>query len=272
LPANAAATLETEVEVFKLLDQINALSGEQITVTRTPDGQLKVTGIVDSSQRKTEILNALAAVKNAPGLSIDVQTATEAANRKKQPTTSNEIAVASVTTAEQQLAVEPELRAYFAKRGVAGEALDTEVRQYANSVLDHSRAMRRDALALKQLAERFSPAEVDRLGPVKRDEWRTLLRAKAAAVASDVRSLSSQLSAVLGAHDADSDSSDASDAAAATRAAQRLFGLAAACDSQIIQSFAVRSGGLDATAAVKSVQFWRNLKQMSAIAIELQKL
>ena len=55
---------------------------------------------------------------------------------------------------------------------------------------------RRNALALKSLAERFSPTELDRLDPAKRDEWKALLRSKASAVAGDVRSLESQLAAL----------------------------------------------------------------------------
>jgi RNA polymerase sigma factor (sigma-70 family) len=267
----ATATLETEVEVFKALDQINALSGEQITVTRDATNHLRVAGIVDSPARKTEILNALAAVRNAPGVVIDVQTAAEAASRRKQ--SNSTLSIESVTAeVEQQLPVEPELRAYFSKKGVSGDSLNSEVKSYANAVLNRSRALRRNALALKQLAERFSPAEIDRLEPARREEWKSLLRSKAAAVAGDVRSLQSQLVAVLGSQNAGgADASNVRDASDAAQAAQRLFGLAAACDSQISQSFSISSSG-GSTAAVKSVQFWRNLKQMADIAAEVQKL
>jgi hypothetical protein len=172
---------------------------------------------------------------------------------------------------EQSLPVEPELREYFAKKGVSGDALNAEVRAYANAVLNRSRVMRRNALALKQLAERFSPAEIEQLEPKKREEWKSLLRSKAAAVAGDVRSLTSQLSAVIGSQNVGGgDTSDVRDAADAARGAQRLFGLAAACDAQVSQSFAISSAG-KTSPAVKTVQFWRNLKQMADIAAEMQK-
>ena len=107
--------------------------------------------------------------------------------------------------------------------------------------------------------------------PGKRDEWRSLLRSKAGAVAGDVRSLQSQLVTVLGAQNVGGgDASGIRDAASAAQAAQRLFGLAAACDAQVSQSFTI-SGSGGGVAAVKSVQFWRNLKQMADIAGELQR-
>lgn len=267
------ATLDTEVEVFRALDGINALSGEQINVTRTTTGSLKVVGLVDSGDRKTEVMNALNALRNAPGVVIDIQTREEAAKRSKQNVTSDNISIQSVSAAtNSDLPVEAELKDHFAKRGLTGEALNAEIRQYAGAVLNRSRQLRRNALALKSLAERFSPAELEKLEPAKRDQWTSLLRSKAATVAGDVRSLSSQMSGV--GLDAGGDgvpgASAIRDASDLAQAAQRLFGLAAACDAQVSQSFSI-SGVGKGSAPVKTVQFWRNLRQMADIAAEMQK-
>ncbi len=266
------ATHETEVEVFRALDSVNALSGDQITVTRLADGRLRVNGIVDSPSRKAEILNALGPVKNAAGLTIDIQTAEEAANGTKPKISGQDITIESVTAqVEQLLPVEPELKEYFAKKGIAGEELDTHIKSYSASVLDRSRAMRRNALALKQLAERFSPAEIQQLEPAKRDEWRTLLRSKAAAIVGDVRSLDSQLSAIsLAVGGGEASDVDIREAADVSKAAQRLFGLAAECDAQVGQSFSI-SGRGKGVASVKTVQFWRNLRMAGDLAAEIQR-
>ena len=272
-PANNAATLETEVEVFKALDSINALSGDQISITRTGDGKLRVTGIVDSVARKTEILNALAGVRNAPGMSIDVQTALEAQAAKKQQTggKTGEISVDDVTAeVRQKLPVEPELRVYFARRGISEDRMPEEVRTFSTAVLNRAEALSRNALALKSLAERFSPADIDRLGPKKREEWKWLVRSKAGAIAGDVRSLQSQLSIFGNANVSGDDGGVINDAADAARSSQRLFGLAAACERQVSQSFSISSSGRN-SAPVKSAQFWKNLKQMADLAADLQK-
>ncbi len=261
------ATLETEVEVFKALDSINALSGDQISITRTASGQLKVVGIVDSISRKTEVLNALSNIRNAPGLAIDVQTAAEAAAKQKQTITGDNITIESRTAeVNRQSPVEVELRNHLKARGIGEEAMNAEVRSFTNSVLNRAEALSRNALALKSLAERFSPAEIERLEPKRRDEWRRLLRSKAAAVSADVRSLQSQLS-LFGGGVSGGGGGDLNDPAGS---AQRLFGLAAACERQVNQSFAISSGG-GLAAPVKSVQFWRNLGQMAHIAADLQK-
>lgn len=267
-----AATHETEVEVFRALDSVNALSGDQITVTRLADERLRVNGIVDSPSRKAEILNALGPVKNAAGLTIDIQTAEEAAKRTKPTISGENITLDSVTAqVEQLLAVEPELNEYFAKKGIAGEELNTHIKSYSASVLDRSRAMRRNALALKQLAERFSPAEIQQLEPAKRDQWKALMRSKAAAVVGDVRSLDSQLSAIgLDVGGAEPSGVDIRDAADVSKAAQRLFGLAAECDAQVGQSFSI-SGRGKGVASVKTVQFWRNLRKAENLAAEIQR-
>jgi hypothetical protein len=47
-----AATAEEEVEVLRLLNQAEADLGEQISVSRTKEGVLQVTGIVETEQRK----------------------------------------------------------------------------------------------------------------------------------------------------------------------------------------------------------------------------
>lgn len=264
------ATLDTEVEVMRALDSINALSGDQITVTRTAAGQLKVVGLVDGSQRKTEVLNALSVVRNSPGVLIDIQTREEAARKQKQ--TGSNISIESVTAdTASQFPVEAELKNYFAKRGVAGENLEREIRDYSSTVLNRSRALRRNALAFKSLAERFSPAELDRLDAAKSEQWKALLRSKAAAVAGDVRSLQSQLSAVGLNAGGDGGSGGAAirDASDVAQAAQRLFGLAAACDAQVSQSFSISGAG--GAAPVKTVQFWRNLRQMADIAADVLK-
>src|SRR5690606_16486223 len=159
------------------------------------------------------------------------------------------------------------LRAYFLRRGSSEDAVNTEIRTFAASVLDRSEKLSRNALSLKSLAERFSAAEIERIEPKKREEWRGLIRSKASAVAGDIRSLRSQLSQVFDPQVSGSGNAAAIDSA--DEAAQRLFGLAAACERQVNQSFAVMAGG--GSPGVKTVQFWRNLSQMAAIANELQK-
>lgn len=267
------ATLETEVEVMKLLDSVNALSGEQISVARTANGQLKISGIVEGVQRKTEILNALAPVRKERGVVIEIETVEEATARQSAGKSSTVILNREnqMIDTEQLMPVDGELRSLLARRGVPPENIGQEMRAFANSVTAASRVLRRNALALKQIAERFTPAEVERLEPAKREEWKALVRSRARAVGGDIQSLTAQLAQLFpGLQSSDSGATDdVKDAADAASAAQRLFGLASACDSQVSQSFAI--SGSKGSAPVRSVQFGRNLAQMTSLAAELQK-
>jgi len=68
------ATAELEVEVLRLLNQVGADFGEQLSVTHTPQGTLRVEGVVETDKRKKEILAALAPVKSNPAVRVELQT------------------------------------------------------------------------------------------------------------------------------------------------------------------------------------------------------
>ena len=74
--------------MLRLLNQAGADLGEQINVTRTPEGRLQVEGIVDTEKRKDELLRALAPVHNNAAVMIDVKSVSEAvrASAKKRAT------------------------------------------------------------------------------------------------------------------------------------------------------------------------------------------
>jgi hypothetical protein len=72
LPVTASP--ELEVEVVRQLNQANAFLGEQISVERTAEGQLKVKGIVDSEERKNELLQTLGPFKANRAVKIEIAT------------------------------------------------------------------------------------------------------------------------------------------------------------------------------------------------------
>jgi len=62
------ATADLEVEVLRLLHDAHADLGEQLSATRGADGLLHIAGIVDTAERKAEIIRALQPVKNHPAV------------------------------------------------------------------------------------------------------------------------------------------------------------------------------------------------------------
>lgn len=87
--APVMATAALEVEVLELLNQTNALMGEQLSVTRTAEGKLVVSGLVETEERKAELLRALARVSDNPAVRIEVETVSAAAERQVPKKSSN---------------------------------------------------------------------------------------------------------------------------------------------------------------------------------------
>jgi RNA polymerase sigma factor (sigma-70 family) len=79
------ASAELEVDVTYLLNQAKADRNEQVTLTRSAGGSLRVEGIVETEQRKQEFLSALAPVANNPAVTIEIHTVADALPRSTTP-------------------------------------------------------------------------------------------------------------------------------------------------------------------------------------------
>src|SRR6185295_2309462 len=75
------ASAELEVDVAYLLNQAKGDRKEQVALTRSAGGSLRVDGVVDSQQRKEEFLRALGPVINNPAVTIEIRTVAEASAR-----------------------------------------------------------------------------------------------------------------------------------------------------------------------------------------------
>jgi len=280
-PTHVLATAELEVEVLRLLNQANADTGEQINVTRTPDGPLKVHGIVDSEKRKGELLLALSTLSHNPAVIIEINTVEEVLQRQPQKETSlDEIAVQQAEPSARTLPVDADLRRFFSARGLSDEQLDREVMRFANRTLGKSRSALFRALALKRLAQRFSPEELRTLAPEARTKWLALLREHARAFRSETASLRQELQTIFnGGFNGGFNAGSAAGAPAAAftndesliRAAVELTGLAQQYDEAIQSAFTLstRSGGVS---AMKSPQFWRWLSNAESLAVQIESL
>jgi RNA polymerase sigma factor (sigma-70 family) len=269
-PAPFLATPELELQVLKQLNQADAFYGEQISLTRTPDGRLRVQGIVETDKRKTEILQSLASVKRNPAVQIQVETVTEAAERQaRQRATSNsptEIGSVEVE-AKSAIPAAPELRAYLSKqRGISGEALDEETRHFADRVMARTREARRHALALNQIAQRFSADDLQALDAIAKNQWRAMISQHAKAIQQELEALRRELQPVFPSvgEEGDAGFEIAGDADFA-RAGKRLFELTSAVDESVGRSFSIYAGG-NASAPVKTAQFSRSLREATKLA------
>lgn len=195
LPADLsiAKLAALEVDVLHQLDQVGAVLGEQVSVARTPKGQLRVEGVVDTDERKDEILRALSPFRNNAAVKLKVSTVAEAASAeakaREAPESSGTLLMRELEVTMEPTAVFAELRRLFSAteespegRGPAkappssATAQDEEIRRFAKRMLNLSQQALLHAWALKHFVERFSPAELEALPPDARTKWRVLVR------------------------------------------------------------------------------------------------
>ncbi|HEY2976261.1 MAG TPA: sigma-70 family RNA polymerase sigma factor [Pyrinomonadaceae bacterium] len=260
--APVIATPALEVEVLQLLNQANAFMGEQLSVTRTSEGKLLVSGLVDTTERKAELLRALSTVRGNPAVRVQVETVAEASQRERPKSTGN-ITVEHIETTEGTSAAYADLKQKFS---------DDEARRFADRVMSRSRQARRHALALKQLAERFSLTDLQTLSATDRARWLGLLRDHARDFEREAATLRRDLQQVFPALSAAASNGPTIGGDAQIQdTVRRLYELSVACDEQVRQSFAL-SVERPSTAPVKSQQFWRTLSAAEGLSKSIQAI
>lgn len=268
LVTQPVATADLEVEALRLLNQVGADLGEQISVKRTSEGVLQISGIVETEQRKTEIINALAPIANNPAVRVEIQTVAEAvAKQSHTPTPS--LSTRAVQIAGNTMAAEPDLRAYFAREG---KDTDEAVRQYAARMVSLSGQAMDHLWAMKRLLNQFSPEELRALTPEARTKWLGLIRAHARSYQQTTQSLRRELQPVFfpgqSTAGASAEGAGIADTNELARAVEQIFELGSSNDRVIRSAFTTSAGGV-MTTVIKAPQFWQALKNGESLAAKI---
>jgi hypothetical protein len=246
-----------------LLNRVKADRNEQVALTRSASGSLRVEGVVDSAERRDEFLRALRPFSNNPAVSIELRTVAEAA--KQQPRAGRE-SVREVDETEDAIAVEDELRGYFSRRGLSAEAADEAVRTYSSRVVNHGYRALFQAIELKRLVARFGHVDLRIVAPDARSKWLEMMRSRALAFARENAALRRELQPVFLSEtspDVAEDFAIASDADLA-HAVERLHRLANTNNDALRQAFTISKAS--SASAFKSAQFRRNLEAAARLA------
>jgi RNA polymerase sigma factor (sigma-70 family) len=262
------ATRELEVELLSLLNRVGADLGEQVSVSRTPEGALLVQAIVDSERRKSELQTALAGVRNNPAVRIDIETRAEAVSRQQrsgsQPGT---VTIHEAAPAGNSVPVDADLRRYFSATGLSGEQLEINVNRFSNRTLNRSLQIMQHAWALRRLAGRFSPEELETLEAAARGRWLGMLRGHAQSLHQQTNLLERELGPVFPGmmSGAASAVSEIKGDRELVQAIERLFALCSANDHAISAAFTI-SADNSRGAGIRSQNFWRSLKSIESLA------
>ena len=270
-PSAAVASPELEIEVTYLLNQIKANLGEQVSMTRTAGGALRVEALVETQQRKEEILRALNPVIRNPAVIVEVSTVAEAMKRQPGPSKGRAATVRDVEVTTGRIPADAELRRYFSARSVDSNRIDEEITQYANRMMSRSRQAVLHASALKRLARRFSPEETRTLAPEARAKWLKMIREHALAYQRETGSLRQELHVVFAGAATGGVTNEAVSEANLVQAAERLLQLSYAQDEAVRSAFTISEDGRTA-AAIKAPQFWRSLRTAEELAAAIQSV
>lgn len=265
-PAEAPASAELEIEITYLLNQIKANLGEQVSMTRTPAGKLRVEALVESDSRKAQILSALAPVSNNPAVTIEVITVAEAAKRQQSSPRPTEATVREVEVTSGRVPADSQLRSYFAGRLADSNAVDEEIKRFANRAMDHSRNALLQAAALKRLINRFSSEEIGELTPEARAKWLAMINQHTRTYRREVQALQLELKSVF-----ESSSQSTPPLGADTslvQLADRLVQLSYANDESVRSAFTVSAD--ENKLVLNSAKFWHSLAEAEALAEAIQ--
>jgi RNA polymerase sigma factor (sigma-70 family) len=264
------ATPELEVEVLQLLNQVGADNGEQISVRRAASGFLQVDGVVDTVERKKEILHALAPLSKNAALRVDVETIDERVARETEAhSMAGQLTIEKIEPASNSVPLESELRLYFSAQGVPAAQLDAEVQRFCRTALQHSSQILQHAGSLMNLTGRFSPDELRSLDAEARAKWLGLVNKHAQALRQNVMSLRRELGSALGQQPSDAPAEDAiRDDAMLIQTVNRLFTTASAIDVTVRSSLSLSTNTSEA-AKIKGTAFWRSLATADELANRL---
>jgi hypothetical protein len=261
-PETATATADLEVEVLRLLHQTGADLGEQISVARDPNGPVRVSGIVESDQRKTEILRALQPVAENAAIQIEVKTVAEAmAESGEKRDTSRPTTVEGVEVAADTFPAYEDLRARMS---------DEEARVFAARMVSRSHSAMRHAWALKRLMAQFSANELATLQPDAHAKWIALIQSHAREFERETAGVRQQLQPIFSSESEGRESSEETikNDAELMRAAKRLIALASTNYEAMRSAFTVTREST-AVSAIKTPQFWRSLRSAEAVAAKI---
>jgi hypothetical protein len=283
-PLNPTELAALQVEILDLLDQAGANLGEQVNVTPTANGLIKVEALVETDQRKGELQRALQPVSSRPSVRISIKTLAEALAQQKSDSPKR-VEVGNVEVSSNRIPVYHELRRHFLalNRPATKETdLEAAINRFADQILDRSQQAMRHAWALKRFSQRFTLEEIQGLTPEAKNKWLGLISEHARQFARSTEIIRGDLEPIFFAGLArPSEKAEREEAelkaeigpltgdADLQPSLERLFELASA-QNQVIQSSFALSPESSTTADVKAPQFWRSLKRAEKLAAEIQ--
>ena len=260
------ASAELEVDVAYLLNRAKADRNEQVNLTRSAGGSLRVEGVVDDEQRKAEFLRALAPVLSNPAVRIEIHTVAEATQRSN----AGPVTVQEVEETTNTVATNDELQAFFLKTTPDGP-VDESIRNYSSRMAHCAYDALFHAIELKRLINRFGNVDMRAVAPDARAKWMAMIQEHAGGFEQKTALLRQEIQPVFfpGVTLPPAQEILIQSDADLARAVEQLHKLALSNNS------AVRSGltisAQSSASAIKSINFLQSLQRAESLAAAIRR-
>jgi RNA polymerase sigma factor (sigma-70 family) len=269
---SAVASAELEIDVAYLLNQAKGDRSEQVSLSRTAMGLLRVEGVVDTVQRKDELVRALAPVKNNPAVKIEISTIDEATQRQLR-SPSGTIAIRETEETASTVAVDNELRDFLSHKDASlktGNGLDEAVRSFSSRMVNRGYRALFHAIELRRLITRFANVDLHTVTADARAKWLQMIRKHAEALEHETAALRQEMEPVFFSRSPSSAAEEIESAGDVDleRAVERLHELTLANNDVIRAAFTISA---QSSNRVKSSQFWRSLTGAEKLAARIRQ-
>ncbi len=277
LPLSSAlvmASAELEIDVAYLLNQVKADRREQLSLSRTSDGRLRVEGVVDTEERKTEVIRALAPVSGNPAVKIAILTIADAMRRRANDSP-GKVTITEAEEAAEKVAVDEELRDHFSARSgtrLSQDELDEAVRSFSTRIVNRSYRASFQAIELNRLVNRFARFDMRTVTPDARSKYLQMIREHSSAIERETAVLRKEIQPVFFfglSSGGVADEPTLEDDAQLADAVERLHKLTLANNEAIRSALTIssQSSGVQ----LKSQQFWRTLLSAERLASRIKR-
>lgn len=258
----APASPELEIDVAYLLAKAKSDRAEQLSLSRTANGQLLVEGVVDSRTRKDEILGVLAPIRNHPAVTLNIIAIDELPSTQPNTESSKTVSPQSLVS-DETVAVDRELRTFLTSGnpGLKNEELDEAVRTFSARVVNRSYTLVFRAVELKRLFSRLEKVDPASVSTETRNKWLLLLHDHASALEREARALREELRPALFSDTALNKVADNNDPLATQ--VTTVHSLVVECNDLIRSAFTISS---DRSTRVKSPNFLHSLLRIEVLS------
>lgn len=194
--ASAMRAAVLQIAALYELNRLAADTGEPISITRTEDDHILVSGTVADSRRREEIRSSLESLPDHQLLNVHLasQGNSYGAGAARERKTMHGMTVYDF--AGSSAPADPVLNRHFAQRRLNGDQVKEAMAQFSRDALGHAQRALQHAYALQRLGASFTPIELQTAPVESQHMWAAMAARHAAALDSELEALNTQLAAL----------------------------------------------------------------------------